>query len=132
MGATFLGNVTVECSLLAAPLPWHAPQSPQHPQRPQRPQGQQGAPDLAGDPRQGAAPLWLGALALQILRGILVKVPPPPCGCGALALQVLMVILVMVVPPPCGYGALALEILRGILVNVPPPPVVVERWRSRS
>ena len=50
-------------------------------------------------------------------------VPPPPCGYGALALQILGAILVKVPPPPCGCGALALQILTVILVMVPPPPL---------
>ena len=70
------------------------------------------------------------ALALQILRGILVKVPLP---CGALALQILRVILVTVPPPVpwlCSAGAPDLE--GDPCHGAAAPPVVMERWRSRS
>ena len=41
-----------------------------------------------------------------------------PCGCGALALQILRGILVECSLPPCGCGALALQTLRGILWRI--------------
>ena len=54
--------------------------------------------------------------------------PLPPCGCGALALQILRGILVERPLPPLWCGALALQILRGILSEIwalmgcrPPP-----------
>ena len=73
-----LGNVTVECSLLAPPCLGRPP-------KPLK------TPSALKDPR--------GSKAVQILQAILVKVPPRS-GCGAPALQILRGILVKVRPPP--------------------------------
>ena len=68
---------------------------------------------------------------LQILRAILVKVPPS-CGYGAMALQILGVILSKVPPPLWLWSAGAPDPDGDPCHGAAAPPVVVERWSSSA